>query len=1133
MRDIGEIEGTMAQSLPIKESKHLDALLSSVAVPTNRFDVLGSTDSGSVTPIIRLSKFDVLAAAAGPTPPGPAPSSTPNGGASGNDESWGLERVPPSRKNLTYFKFLGAWGHQTFTLTAGVKARDNTLTSFVADPRFNGQDVFVQALRTNLNDPATLDLNRVPGLARSLNIQLGANGNDKSKVKVTLQRGDVFAIAPDGDKHFRIYTAYTGLFFYFKMEDKGTFRYRISKRGVSGAGDGFSALVAPEVSKQYSFLTPMKYLRPLWGQFDRTVAKINKLVNVERRKILVKRNRFTYRLGDIVTGFNGTTQNWLVVRQIYNKNIDKNFYILVRDNGTSFAQRTWTELEPLTAIQEAPGGINGLQQLPNIQYVRTLLYANPSTGDEVRNTQAFNDIFTALQPKVNEVIRTMALDPLEADVRPQARDMNRELPTNPQRDPNNAQLKPGNIIFLTSLPNQTTNVMAPADNAEYTRRFDDERQQIINSTPNPTQQAALIAALRARYDNMQKSGLLSQPREITFHDSQGWYLIVRSKPLDNESKIEWTLVPYPQKRKIRATVPVTVKLEDRRANAQRGPFAPKPPERTTTSTKDVYLDYVVLRLDMQGGNELGSLIQHQAVLDAQVNSVQWPKDGNKAFKAAEQFVTERDMSGNLRKVKVGDIVNYEDQYFYVANVKRVNKGQQYTIAPLRAFVDLKTSTLEPPFQFQPGGLPAIGYRVITTPAEGADSFDQKARKVATAYQLQDSSIKELFIRYYSEYKEDGTPRPEPLSAHRNTMIDEGTGIKPAGSDTSVDPEFFSTNKGGKPKFDGAKSAPVQNQEQRIERDRNVVNRVQRAVESGQLRPGMLITYDWGNNHMTTEIFYEIVDKDRIRLVPHESGDLHSKPDGIVPAKGFFEVYRGPNVPKPGFWDNLNSGFYQSASSPHRFRFAPNFRENFSKIIQAAGGVVPQGAQEAPADYIGADDPKEVMSRKRYRDGLFESAADKAINAMIDEYGLDRDIQTASINTGAAPPNPPAPGTAPTPSTGKDTYLGLVIQYVRNGQILRSVIQSGVISNWVPAQLKELKIYPDAKSGMNTRVLLKDIDKFVTPQDVDPSYSKNEQLHKQMQSKFAQFIVSNPDPDVDFLDPEVRDYYWTYFGIDLD
>lgn len=1082
----------MAITINPKElMKTLKATLATVAAgPLTPFSVLGSTvdDDAEDTPDVS-SKNPV-----------------------GNEAAFGFDKAPMDPRNLMLYRFMGGNGFPQFTFD--IKYKMDALKGMSTQVGYRGLDYFLLLLN------GTVRGDQLPAVrAQGLDINYGRGRDAEVNLKLTLRRGDIFALYPDGPEFYRVYTPKTGQFFYFRLKDVGTFRYRQAHNEVVNLnGSKFSVLVSPIVSQPLSVMYGTgRRLRMAQKSFIKDHRVITKEIWAARRRVDIKKQRFIYRVGDVVTGFNGTKQNWLVAREIYDKNNDRSIYVMVLDNGKLDQTASLAEVEKNAILQDAPSGFNGLGQLPGIEYVRTMLHRNqqntntdadPRTvAEEARQTRAFKTIYDALEPKVQEIIKALGLDG-DAAVEPVARDPASELPyKDPEREmgPGAFDMKPGRIVYVSSLPEQERTVYGPVD----AKQLDDEKQKRIKEIDqSDPMKAEKVQEINREIDAMRRANTMPLKRTITFPNSEGWYLVVGRKDREDSSLIDWILMPYPKNRKIKARIPEVITTTT--MTPPTGPWSGPRPDTKSVVTKDAEFDYFIFHLPSEGpGSLLDSVVS--STEGGNVTNVRWPKDP-KALTDAEMFVKMRDVSGNAKRVEVGDLISYESKPFYVVGKKKVGTSAfTYTLAPLRAFVDVTKSSLTPPYRFVAGGVAAIGYKAITKAKDGPNSLDQTANKIATADQLDNSGLRELFLKYYSEFEADGSPRPQPLApAQLRLMPDpanEGSTDKAA-----VDLGHFTTSP-KQPDTDPSLSKPVTQQQQKMLSDKGSSNAVKAAISNGTLKPGTLIEYNWPGNRITTEIFYGPVGDDKIRLVPHDSDEFFGKPDGIVPARGFFNVVRDANIRKPGFWDNYYNGFYDSSSSPVKFEFAPDFEQNFKRILKQAGEPVPQDREKA-VGYIGADDPKAVAEHVKTRKSMLPRDVEDFVTNFEQNF----------LDTSGSPK-----------SLTQEDPIGKVVQFVRDGQVIRSVIVSGVSqqNKFEPKSMWTFKVYPDAAVGMNTSVPVMDVDKLITPQDVDPYYEDHAEQHAEMKKAFAAYIRKLRNPTLEpNLPTEFREYYREVFGIRL-
>lgn len=1075
----------------------LTKVLTAVAAagPLNLFSILGSP---------------AVAAVPAEDDQGDAVSSNPEG----KEAPFGFDKRPVELKDLMLYRFLGGSGFPQFTFD--IKFKMDALKGMAVQPGYRGLDYFLLVLSGTVRGD---QLTRLKDMGVEIKYPTGRDG--EVNLKVTLRRGAIFGLYPDGPEFYRVYLPVTGQFFYFRLKDVGTFRYRMTHNEVVNLnGSKFSVLVSPIVSQPLSVLygtgRKMRMARDAYVKDHRAVTRE---IWAARRRVDIKKQRFVYRVGDVVTGFNGTKQKWLVAREIYNKNTDRNLYLMVLDNGKLDQASTLAELENMTIIQEAPAGFNALAQLPGIDYVRTMLHtvaprgsdpdADPRTqSEEARQTRAFKTIYDALEPKVQEVLKALGLGE-DANTPPVPRDKETELPfKEPEREMGGGafDIKPGRIVYVSSLPEQKRTVYGPASQEALDKMKKDRLDALNPSDPTFSEKKAdiekEIAALR-------NSNTMPLDRVITFPNSEGWYLVVGRKDRDDASMIDWILMPYPKDRKIKARVPEVVTSQSRIPSLTGTSMPGK--ETKTIVQKDVEYDYFVFHLPSEGaGSLLDSVVS--STDGGEVTNVRWPKDP-KVFGDAEKFVQTRDVSGNAKRVEVGDLISYESKPFYVVGKGKAGTNAfTYTLAPLRAFVDVQKSRLTMPFKFEPGGVSAIGYKAVTKAKDGPNSLDQQAHKIATKDQLEDSGLRELFLRYYSKFDADGSPRPQPLAPGQMSLLkDPATMGSP--SKAEVDLTHFNTSP-KQPATDPSISKPVDQQAQRMEADKTTGSRVKQALASGSLKPGTLIEYNWGGNRITTEIFYGVVNDQTIRLVPHASDDFFGKPDGIVPAKGFFDVVRSANVRTPGFWTNYYNGFYDSSSSPVHFQFAPDFEDNFKRLLKAAGEPVPGDDMKKTVGYTAPDDAKAVAEHVKTRLNQLPNDVEKFVEGFEKEY----------LNTGS--------GTSDVLT--KDA-IGSVVQYVRDGQVIRSVIVAGVSpqNKFEPKNMWTFKVYPDAATGMNTSVPVTAVDKIVDVKDVDPYYEEHASEHTAMKKAFSEYIRKLRNPTLEpNLPTEFRDYYREVYGIRL-
>lgn len=1024
----------------------------------------------------------------------------------GNEAAFGFDKAPMDPRQLMLYRFIGGNGFPQFTFD--IKYKADALKGQSTQAGYRGLDYFLLVLNGQVRG------DQIPALkTMGIDINYGRGKDAETNLKLTLRRGDVFALYPDGPEFYRVYTPKTGQFFYFRLRDVGTFRYRQARNEVINLnGSKFSVLISPIVSQPLSVMYGTgRRLRLAQRSFVKDHRNITKEIWAARRRVDIKKQRFIYRVGDVVTGFNGTKEKWLVVREIYDKNNDRNLYIMVMDNGKLDQTGTLAEIENNAIIQDAPSGFNALGQLPGIEYVRTMLHRNNQNTDadprtvseEARQTRAFKSIYDALEPKAQELIKALGLGS-DANVEPVPRDPTNELPyKDPEREPGPGafEIKPGRIIYVSSLPEQERVVYGPVD----AKQLEDEKQKRVGEIDrNDPMAAEKVQEINREIDAMRRANTMPLKRTITFPNSEGWYLVVGRKDRDDSSLIDWILMPYPKNRKIKARVPEIITTKS--ITPPTGPFNTPRPDSKSVVTKDVEYDYFVFHLPSEGpGSLLDSVVS--STEGGNVTSVRWPKD-NKALTDAESFVKMRDISGNAKRVEVGDLISYESKPFYVVGKKKAGTNAiTYTLAPLRAFVDVTKSSMTPPYRFVPGGVAAIGYKAITKAKDGPGSLDQMAHKIATADQLDNSGIRELFLKYYSEFEADGTPRPQPLAPAQLRLMPDPAN---QGSTDKANVELTHfTSSPKQPDTDPSLSKPVTQQQQKLLSDRGANTAVKAAISNGTLKPGTLIEYNWGGNRITTEIFYGPVGDDKIRLVPHASEDFFGKPDGIVPAKGFFNVVRDANIRKPGFWENYYNGFYDSSSSPVHFQFDPDFEQNFKRILKQAGDRVPEDREKA-VGYVGADDPKTVAEHVKTRKNQLPRDVEDFVTKFEEKFLNMSDLST----------NDP---------------IGKVVQFVRDGQVIRSVIVSGVSeqNKFEPKTMWTFKVYPDAAVGMNTSVPVMDVDKLITPQDVDPYYEDHAEQHAEMKKAFAAYIRKLRNPTLEpNLPTEFRDYYREVFGIRL-
>src|SRR6266481_114477 len=874
---------------------------------------------------------------------------------------------------------------------------------------------------------------------------------------------DYFALRldPHGSNTYQLFSPYLGHQFYFVVRDTNTIRFSkfIDHIGNVDRNNPFSLLFENSTP-----LSPLEntfpFLRAAISQFKTVDEKIYNELKEGRDRLIEKRNNFKFRQGDVITNFNGTNRNWMIARTLWNPKDKTFYYILVLDEEDSLLA-SGIDLEKNSVIQPVPytGKADPITYYKDVKYVRTV-------PENIKNK-----VYNELEPKIDQISTIMGLTDKHI-IKDDARDLSKELPPKTEekdKTDNEGKLNRGKIFYVKELPSYPTDIFVPISDAELNTKI----AELQNSTDINKQEK--IDKLRLEH----RTGSTTQRQLIKFPNSEGWYLVVDRESLKNSDAIRWVIMPYPRNRMISADIPIPSLRNTSPITTSPGtaPLSRLPNQNNTTITRKIIeYNYVTLDLPSVGPTSLEAYVTEFSKENEYIG-LRTLKD-KKIVDEAVKYVEKRDISGNLRRIEPGDVVEYNKIRYYVANRVEQSRQVKYLIAPLAAFLDLRASSFHGPIVIKAGGTPAIGYSSIQKPADGDKSFDREAHKIATADALRNTDITKLFLNLYSNYNPDGTPRDRPKDISKIT-IDQS---RPEGfrrvDDIGLDPSLQN-----KPS-NNPETKTVNEGYGDITRDKQTQTKIKQAYHSGQLKLGSIFKYTWPDGRTSYEILYEFIDENQIRIVPGYFG-YKGIPTGIVPNKGFADFISYGNIRAPGFWNNYYEDFYQN-NQIFNFNFPTNFEDEFKRVLKDSGTKL-----EIP----------QTQTRKAEEDKL--STVETRKNLKIEEQTKYADNFVKKFN-------------------GSD-FIGTVVEYERDGNILRSVVsKSTFIGEGIEiSPLYKIVVYPDAQNHGRVQVPIMDIVSIISPNDIDPNADKPENVnfHNKMKMDFAQAIKSQ-----NYMPEAVKDYY---------
>lgn len=613
-------------------------------------------------------------------------------------------------------------------------------------------------------------------------------------------------------------------------------------------------------------------------QFD-----INRSISKEYNNITSKRRNFLFRPGDIIKYLpNAKDENWLILTRYFDKPGKRYLYIVLRyenDEKLKNISTNVSSIEENLAVQ--PTGISYdpiKDMIGENNYIKTI--------DE----NLLNIIKATATPLLQSISSHYKV--IESFISYRGDD---ELPPiNLDREKNINPDDIGNLIYLADgIPNQKI-----------------ERYVQKIGTNKDEKDALERAAKIGKFDELVTKEIV----DLEYPNSRGWYVIVNKNIVPGTDKKRYTLVPYPQKN-IKVIVPYL------RSD-------PKIPTRIIKEEKTEYVNYVIYDssdFDEYTIKRLVSITNE----GYKVKSIR----NTPTFNQYEEYVNKFDIKGNEKTIVPGDIINYNNHLWYVANRKsrddrfdnRFNRDEgnevNFMLIPLISFINMKPEyyfNIPSTNRYEPGGNPGVGYGTYKFSKKGKGSLEEKANKAVSVENTKYTNILHLAIKYYSEYEQNGTPRLDPIivkedvfpQLHRDSSLITdriSQNIEPFADDLRMEI------------YEKGKSNPVV-----------------KDIDNKLLKNGMIIKYTWPDHTQTTEIFYEYLPEvKKIRLVPR-SGFKGNK-DGLVDVKGYAGVYEGDNIKNGDFWKNYYNNYYDIENT---FEFPTDFEEDFSKLFLKPEKIMP-------------------------------------------------------------------------------------------------------------------------------------------------------------------------------------------------
>ena len=719
-------------------------------------------------------------------------------------------------------------------------------------------------------------------------------------ITVSIKKGDYFAIEPDpsANNAWRVYTPYTGSYFYFLLYDDPNIRTIKIKQRMIGKGLKSEIERGSKNNSPFSMLISrseqqIKFMNKVANRWDDVFKSVYKkhVKKIEEEKD--KEKRFQLRIGDIVTNVKGSKENYMIAYKIYDSNNNMYRWILVPED--SVKNGDLSNLADNSKMINTEVMKNALSRDANAEFVDTFQGKDENKIQEVRNS---------LMEEVNNLLEIMGLS--EQNIYPYVkRDMSREKPPQKTNQNNNQEVtdyRIGDMVYIPSgLPDQNTY----------------KRLKNVNRDTN----------------NKINGFLVNNRNELyrSFIDSDGWYIIADKKTIEAKNQIQWKLVPA-MGNKIEVKEPVINQTSNRNTdNSTR--FQDRPgfsninnnPNRNTgivSIGKQVW-DYVVLNLPRGGQGSLTQIVERNKNVK-----------NEQRFRNAEKMVQKFDPQGNEKSYVSGDVIYFGGMNYIIGNKQPKGDKYRFLLIPIRSFAD--PNTLKPNSNNTD---PNMGYKTdVVKPKEGRNSIEEEAERFLKAEESKKYGLMKMALEYYKLYEPDGTPRNVPLRGDQINGFDMNKEQK-SKSDDKLSERFVQD------KSDENKTTKQDNTDNNTRTNNNFSTQdelteneeyLNKDLNRKNIFEGSVITYQWEpNSKGTREIFYEY-DKQNgmIRLVPHQ--EFLGPPDGWVPASGYLKPsdydYK---IVQPGFFRNFDRGVYDNSALDRRkqFKFSIDIKERFKEIVQ--------------------------------------------------------------------------------------------------------------------------------------------------------------------------------------------------------
>ena len=779
-------------------------------------------------------------------------------------------------------------------------------------------------------------------------------------VYVSIKKDDYFAIEPDssGNNAWRVYTPYTGSYFYFLLYDDPNIRtIRIKQRKF---GKGFKSEIerGDKNNSPFSMLISrseqqIKFMNKVANRWDDVFKSVYKkhVKRIEEEKD--KEKRFQLRIGDIVTNVKESKENYVIVYKIYDSNNNKYRWIIVPEDD--LLNGDFSNLAENAKIIDTEVKKNALSKDVNAEFVYTL---QGKDDNKIQNARE------SLMEEVNNLLKIMGLS--EQNIHPyKKRDMSREKPPKKQNQNNNQEVtdyRIGDMVYIPSyLPEQNT------------------YKRIKNEKLNK--------------DNKVNGFNLNNKNEIyrSFPDSSGWYIIADKKTIEAKNEIQWKLVPA-MGNKIQVREPI-IKQTSNRKNSDWGDYNRNNLNQNSSLVEigKQFWDYVVLNLPKGGNESLTQIVERNKNIK-----------NEQRFKNAEKMVQKFDPQGNEKTYVAGDVIYFGGINYIIGNKQPKGDKYRFLLIPIKSFADPNT------LRSNSGNTdPNMGYKTdVVKPKEGRSSIEEEANRFLKSEDSKRYGLMSMALEYYKLYEPDGTPRNVPL---RNDQINGFDINKEQKSkpDDNLSERFVQDklNKGEETKqnnTDNIKNTITDKdfsvQDELTENEENL----NKDLNRGSIFEGSVIIYQWEpNSRGTREIFYEYSKQNgMIRLVPHQ--EFFGPPDGWVPASGYLKPsdydYK---IMQPGFFRNLDRGVYDNSSIDIRkkFQFSIDMKERFKEIIQETKNENTDKNSDTDQDDEENIDPHyknnsgEFIRREEILEKVKSLKPGKVIE-YIDDYG---DLDTAVVD----------------------------------------------------------------------------------------------------------------------------------------